>query len=308
MILPYDVQKQVHDFFYDIDEYNIDCQFSELKYGRGKKNYERILKRLETANLPDPSLLKYKTLSTKEIKEYVVEIMCKIFGASYRERLEQYSRLIRIYPIDNYFDSIVETDLEGENQVPKRIYISNKCFSIQVLSTSHEYTHCLLSEYSTNLYNSVLNNVHYNELLPIIVEYIVCYELSKILKEEDLENKHHIVRISHDKDQAAERKEALLLDSKIRQVKSPDVEMIKAYIAYQEHNSFGYILSDIYAIHLLEIYKENHEFIISIIKAIIAGEKSINDLINYFNLSLGNIDIIKRYNQTIDQISLIKRK
>ncbi len=89
-------------------------------------------------------------------------------------------------------------------------------FSIQVLSTSHEYTHCLLSEYSTNLYNSVLNNVHYNELLPIIVEYIVCYELSKNIKEEDLENKHHIVRISHDKDQAAERKEALLLDSKIR--------------------------------------------------------------------------------------------
>ncbi len=308
MLLPYEVQKEVHDFFFDIEEYNLNCDFSELTFSRGKKNYDRILRRLENVNLPDPTLLRYQSLSTKEIKEYLIEILCKIFGKTYKDELERYNRLVKIAPIENPFDAVIESDLIGDKEVPKKILISNKCQSIQIVSTGHEYVHCFLSQYSTNRFNKVINNVHYNELLPIIVEYIICYELSQILKEENLEEKHQLIRIDHDKNQAAERFASLNLEAQLRKSNNMDAQMLKKYIEYQEHNSFGYILSDIYAIYLLDVYKDNSDTITSIIKLIISGEKSINDLINYFNLSLTDIDIINKYNKSIDQIVLTKSK
>lgn len=307
-MIPYEAQKAVNDFFKDIETYNYNHDFPELEYSRGKRNYERVIKRLETITLPNPYQLRFQTLSSREIKEYVLEILCKIFGPSYKEKIEQNNRLIRIAPIDKYFDSITETEQQGEIFVPKKIYISNKCFSIEIVSTAHEHLHCMLSEYGAHLYNSVIGNVHYNELLPIIVEYIVCYELSQILKEESLEAKHRIIRIDHGKNLAEERKSSFLLEPKIRSINSAEAEFMKKYIEYQEHNAFGYIISDMYALHLLDVYKDNRDIIISLIKSIIAGEKSITDLIKFFNLSLTNIDIINKYNQNIDQISLSKRK
>lgn len=307
-MIPFEAQKAVYDFFEDIELNNRNHDFTETEYNRGKKNYERIVKRLETITLPDPYQLKFQTLSTREIKEYIIELMCKIFGSSYKDKIEENNRLIRIAPINKYFDAITESNLQGNIRVPKTIYISNKCFSIQVVSTSHEHIHCMLAPYETDLYNSIIGNIHYHELLPIIVEYIICYELSQILKEEDLETKHRIIRLDHGKNLATERRASQLLDSKIRSINSASGNFMKKYIEYQEHNAFGYIISDMYALHLLDIYKDNRDTIISIIKSIIAGEKSIKDLINFFNLSLTNMDIITKYNQNIDQISLAKRK
>ncbi|MDE5889324.1 MAG: hypothetical protein K2H20_04825, partial [Bacilli bacterium] len=209
-------------------------------------------------------------------------------------------------PIDNPFKATIETDLVGDMQVPKNIFISNKCSSIQVVSTGHEYTHCLLSKYDTHLFNSIMSNVHYKELLPIIVEYIICYELSQNLKEEILEEKHQLIRLDHDKNQAEERASSIMLEGKIRNFNSVDAHVLRKYIEYQEHNSFGYILSDIYGIYLIELYKSDPKTLISLIKAIISGEKSINDLLSFFDLSLTNQEVLNKYNNRIDEIS--KRK
>lgn len=305
---PFEIEKAVYDFYEDLSKYNRNHEFIETKYGRGNLNYERILKRLEKINLPDPLRFQFQVLRTREIKEYILEIMCKILGPEYKAQIEELNRLIRIAPIEEYFDSIVETTIEGDNHIPKTIYISNRCFSIQVASTSHEIIHCLQSPYMTDKFNSIMYNVHYNELLPIIIEYIVCYELSQILKEEDLENRHKIIRLDHGKKLVEERNESMLMDSKLRSAKNTDSNFMKKCIEYQEHSTFGYIISDIYSVYLLDIYKENREKIISIIKELISGQKSIKDLIDFFNLSLTNKDIISRYQENIDELSLTKKK
>lgn len=303
MILPYEAQKEIHDFFEDIELYKRNIDFTELQFSRGKRNYDRILKRLEAVDLPDPSLFNFKTLSTKEIKELLVEIICKIFGPSYKEEVEKYNRLIRIVPIDNPFEATIESDLVGDMQVPKNIFISNKCKSIQVVSTGHEYTHCFLSKYDTHLFNAIMNNVHYKELLPIIVEYIICYELSLILKENDIEEKHRIIRIDHDKNQAEERKSSIMIEPKLRHLNSLDAQVLKSYIEYQEHNSFGYIISDIYGSFLSDVYKDSPNSLINLIKGIISGDNCIKDLLSYYNLSLVNQEVTTSFNQKIESLS-----
>lgn len=200
-------------------------------------------------------------------------------------------------------------DDTNSNLIPTNIFISKKCSSIQVVSTSHEHVHSFVSEYSTHLFNQVLNNIHYKELLPIIVEYIACYELSLILKDENLKEKHQIIRINHDKDQTTELFDCLKLKPCIqRELTGQELNATMKLIEYQEHKAFTYIIADIYGSYLCNVYQTSPEELISIIKRIFNGESCINDLISYFNLSLRNIEILDNYNKQIDYVSLQKNK
>lgn len=310
---PIEIPQETVNFFMDIEQYGINHDFKELQFSRGKINYDRILKKLETVELPDPLSLTYSTLTKDELTNFITEILCKIFGSDLKPKIEEFNKLIVLKNIKNPFDAILETELKSPSQfeVLKNIHISKKCASIEVISTSHEYTHCLVSKYTTHLFNQVLNNIHYKELLPVIVEYIVCYELSLILKTENLREKHQIIRIDYDKNQTMELLECLKLRQMAqRELKGKnlnDAPLMK-YFEYQEHNAFTYILADMYGSYLCNVYQTSPEELISIIKRIFDGESCINDLISYFNLSLKNMEIIDNYSKQIEHVSLQKSK
>ena len=107
MILPADVLREVNDFFEDLTKFNINHEFRELNFSRGNRNYERILKRLEGLNLPDPSLLIFQSLTLKEIKELLIQIMCKIFGSNYKEKIQFLNRMIRLENINDPFEATI---------------------------------------------------------------------------------------------------------------------------------------------------------------------------------------------------------
>lgn len=307
-----EIPKEVFDFFTDLEEYNINHHFEELQFSRGKISYDKIIKKLADVELPNPMSLTYSTLSKQELTETITETFCKIFGFEYKDKIEEYNKLIRYENFENVFQADLQTDLDstGQYQQPVNVFISKQCASIQVVSTSHEYVHCLLSKYTTFLFNKVLNNVHYKELLPIVIEYIVCLELSLTLKNENLREKHQIIRIGHDKDQISEllscRKLKQLLQREMKEKNLQESPIMK-YFEYQEHNSYSYILADIYGSYLCNVYQENPKELIEIIKRIFSSEKCINDLISYFNLSLRNSEVIENYNQTINHLSLRKK-
>lgn len=306
MILPLEVQKEINDFYEDISLFGINHDFSEFQFSRAKTNYSNVLKKLEKIDLSDPMRLTYSVLSLDELTTYLNEILCRIFGTQLKDRITHYNSLLKLENIDNPFDAVVESNCVLGEQVPVSIYISKKCYSIQVVSTGHEYVHCMLSKYDTDLFNKKINNVHYKEFLSILVEYIICFELSKILKDEKLEEKHDLIRMFHDKEQALERRESVFLQSRLDRFNPIDAYVLRRYIDYQEHNSFSYILADLYSIYLMDAYKNNSGDLIKFIKSIIDGDKCINDLIKYFNLSLRNTDVIKRYNNTMDRVALTK--
>ena len=306
MLLPPEAIQQAYNFKVDAKTHGYDMTFKELQFSKGNRNYTRILKRLEEIKLPDPSLFTYNRLSLTELKSLLTEIMIKVLGEDHTSEIEYLNSLLYPTNTSEMFDSILEEEIVGNDFIPKRIHINRELSTIQVASTGHEYIHALLSKYKGKDFNRVMSNIHYKELLSILTEYIIVYELSDMLKDKSLREKHSTIRAKHDKDQATEHKATELLKGKLSklQLDRQTIECLKLYFDFESHNSFGYILSDIYSRRLFSLYQDDPKTLLSIIRHIIHGEKSIQDLLKYYDLSLTNIPTLETFNQ---ELSLLKK-
>lgn len=306
MLLPPEAIQQAYDFKMDTKRFGYDTSFKELSFSKGNKNYNRILKKLEEITLPDPSIFTYSTLTLDELKSLLSEIMIKILGEHHTSEIEYLNSLLYPTRTSEMFDSILEEELKGNEFIPKRIHINRQLATIQVASTGHEYIHALLSKYKGHNFNRVMTNIHYKELLSIITEYIIVYELSTMLKDKSLREKHSIIRAKHDKDQATEHNASDSLKGKLNKLNldRQTIECLRLYFDFEAHNSFGYIVSDIYSRRLLTMYQDDPKVLLSIIRHIIEGQKSIQDLLKHYDLSLTNIPTIETFNQ---ELSLLKK-
>ena len=306
MLLPPEAIQQAYNFKVDAKNHGYDMTFKELQFSKGNKNYTRILKKLEEISLPDPSLLRFNKLSLEELKSLLTEIMIKVLGENHTSELEYLNNLLYPTHTSEMFDSILEEEIVGEDFIPKRIHINRQLATIQVASTGHEYIHALLSKYKGKDFNRVMSNIHYKELLSILTEYIITYELSDMLKDQSLRYKHSIIRAKHDKDQATEHNASESLKCKLSKLKidRETAEYLRLYFDFESHNSFTYILSDVYSRRLLTFYQDDPQALLNVIRHIIHGEKSIQDLLKYYDLSLTNTPTIETFNQ---ELSLLKK-
>lgn len=294
-------KRTVSDFFSDINRYGYNTEYSDLSYGRAKKNYERLLKRLAELNLPDPKKFKFSYMSKKELKDTLESLLNKILGPAYQPIISELLRKIKTIQIDDYFDSIIEEEPQNDCMVPKNIYISNQLYTMEVVSTSHEFAHGFMSKYKGPRFNDHFTNIHYNELLPILIEYIVCYELSILLKDKTLIPRHEQIRAFHDQAQARELLDIRALSGQINRCNSLEKPFYQQYSTYQEHNAYTYITDDIFSIHLSSFYIEDQSTLLKLIKAVIDGEKTLQELINYYGISLRNEETLSLYNEQLDR-------
>lgn len=306
MFLPQEAVQQAYNFKVDAQTYGYDISFRELAFSKGNRNYNKILKRLEEVKLPNPEQFKYNNLTLEELKELLSEIMIKILGENHASEITYLNGLLHPTRTSEMFDAITEEEIVAHEFVPKRIHINRQLATIQVASTGHEYIHALLSKYKGHNFNKHLTNIHYNELLSVLTEYVIVYELSQILKDKSLREKHSILRAKHDKDHALEHKAADELSTKLHKavLDRHTLEALKLYLDYESHNSFGYILSDIYSRRLFTMYQDDPQVLLTILRHIISGEKSIQDLLKYYDLSLTNIPTIETFNTALNQINL----
>lgn len=306
MLLPPEAIQQAYNFKMDAKTHGYDLTFKELQFSKGNKNYSRILKKLEEITLPDPSLFRFNRLSITELKELLTEIMIKVLGDNHTDEIEYLNSLLYPTNTSEMFDSVLEEEVVGNEFIPKRIHINRQLATIQVASTGHEYIHALLSKYKGKDFNRVMYNIHYKELLSILTEYIIVYELSDMLKDETLREKHSIIRAKHDKDQTSEHLASESLKGKLSKLKldRQTVEYLRLYFDFESHNSFGYIVSDIYSRRLFSLYQDDPQTLLTIIRHIIHGEKSIQDLLKHYDLSLTNIPTLETFNQ---ELSLLKK-
>ena len=306
MLLPPEAIQQAYNFKVDSKTYGYDMTFKELQFSKGNKNYTRILKKLEEISLPDPSLFMFDRLSLEELKSLLTEIMIKVLGKNHTSEIEHLNTLLYPTNTSEMFDSILEEEIVDQEFIPKKIHINRQLATIQVASTGHEYIHALLSKYKGKDFNRVMSNIHYKELLSILTEYIIVYELSDMLKDQSLREKHSTIRVKHDKDQATEHKATESLKTKLSklQLDRQTIECLKLYFDFESHNSFGYIISDIYSRRLLTYYQDDPQVLLSVIRHIIHGEKSIQELLKYYNLSLTNIPTLETFNK---ELSLLKK-
>lgn len=316
-------KQSVEAFLDDINRLKYNSEFTELSFSRGKKNYERLITQLNSLKLPNHNTFRYPTLSVAELKSILNELMLKILGESYKNKLEQLGQLIELRDLP-YFSSTINEEFVYQDRYgqikasptgaasismkTKAIYISNQLYTIQVPSTGHEYTHALQSRFKGDKFNETFTNIHYNELLSILVEYILTYELSKMLDDQNIVSSHEVIRINHDHEQAKELTDSRALNVQLNRAKMPANSFYRNYITYQEHNAFTYIIGDIYAVHLLELYKGDSQSINNLIRAALNGEKTLLELIKHFDLSLRNAETLDLYQKQIDRTLKYTRK
>lgn len=297
------ILKQTKDFEVDCHLYNYDTTYQEFKFSRGVKNYNNILKRLKEINLPNPQMFQYTTLTLEELKSYIQEILDKIFSSKYTSIISEYNNLITLEPIPNAFEATLESDVQEDKHIIKKFHLSDKLASIEIVAAAHEYIHALLAKHITTNFNQVISNVHYRELLSILIEYITIYELSELLKQDRLEEKHNIIRIQNCQDHARSLEENhQLLVYMNKALKNPElVSGIKQCVSYAEHNAFGYIVSNIYALKLFTYYQADPKALIDFFTAIIDGEQSISNLLKHYNLDIRNKDTLEPFNLRLEK-------
>ncbi len=288
---------EVQAYYEDIYRFKINNSFDELQFSKGKINYDRLCRRLAKIELPDPSLLPYQQITLEELISSVKEILNKLFDNAYKIDIEELLNKITLDPLPNPFDAALEENFNGDKLLGHKIHLSDKLASIEIVATAHEIIHALLSKYYGPTYNPHMNNIHYKELLSIIVEYIACYELSKTLHD-DLSTKQKINRLFVGNNNVLEHEQ---MKTTIKMVPPILLPQYRIYDEYVEHTGFGNIISDIYGRRLLELYKDDPFTLTKLVSGIIDGDKQIKDLIKYYHLSLTDKPTIYGYYDSVEE-------
>lgn len=269
----------------DIEKYNIDTSYSDIEFRRARNNYNRITTLLSQTNYKDPDTYKTSKIKFKELKELLIEILDLIFDKKYHKEIDSYNKDLLQLSIEDLkeWDNAVSYYISKDKFITTDIQISKRLTKIEVPFVAHEYIHVLLGKFQTLLHRQVLNNFHYDELLSIIVEYITSYELDQI-DNEHLLDKDNLIRLNHNKSNIMEYNAA----QRLKLVEKFDEET-KQDEKYLNHILYQYLICDIYASRILDIYKDDKKDVIGSIIAILEGESSIEELKKRYNISLSDM-------------------
>lgn len=269
----------------DIEKYNIDTSYSDIEFRRAQNNYNRITTLLSQINYKDPDTYKTSKIKFKELKELLIEILDLIFDKKYHKEIDSYNKDLLQLSIEDLkeWDNAVSYYISKDKFITTDIQVSKKLTKIEVPFVAHEYIHVLLGKFQTLLHRQVLNNFHYDELLSIIVEYITSYELDQI-DNEHLLDKDNLIRLNHNKSNIMEYNAA----QRLKLVEKFDEET-KQDEKYLNHILYQYLICDIYASRILDIYKDDKKDVIRSIIAILEGESSIEELKKRYNISLSDM-------------------
>ena len=83
--------KQTEDFEIDSKKYNYNLSYPELSFSKGNKNYNSIIKRLKSIELPNPLEFQYTNLTLEQLTHYISLILNKIFDNAYAEQIKEYN-------------------------------------------------------------------------------------------------------------------------------------------------------------------------------------------------------------------------
>lgn len=288
-----DLLDEVDAYKYDVEVLHRDNSFREFEYSRGQKNYDSIIRRLKSIDIPEPEVLLSKTIELEEFKEYFVTILRIILGEKYEDDIRIAKTFIT--PKDYSHNVDVKTgykDIRG---------ISTPCEFVVSKNLNHiQLAHIINSEITVLLrplykdFAHTITNIHYQRFPGIIATYIAIYELSKILKSENLIGDYEQLYISDDSIQAKNKYEEIIYAlPKFRQ---------KDVLEHYEHNRFSFLVSHIYSTSLIEAYLNDEVEFFKKFRTMIAGEISIPDYLDYYGLNLKDKNVTLKYLNKVDEV------
>lgn len=144
-------------------------------------------------------------------------------------------------------------------------------------------------------FDHTIANVHYQRFPGIVATYVAIYELSKILKSENIIDIYEKYYIHNDTNLAKDRNKIII--SMLPPYRHKDL------FEHNEHNKFSFLVSDIYSTSLIEAYLNDEIEFFKKFRMMIAGEISIPDYLNYYGLNLKDNNVMLKYLNKVDEVA-----
>ncbi|MCI8544991.1 MAG: hypothetical protein HFH09_02035 [Bacilli bacterium] len=267
-------------FFSQIESFNFSLKHIDIFDKLGAKNFEKIKAEAMKTNASFPYSRDFVKTSLEVNKREAVSFTEQILESNS-------GKALLTLPIEkqamDLFDGATLFHYDGEERtiIASKIILFRTDLSYNALSLVHENTHILFN----NPAPAKGFHIHYNELLPILMELIATMRFEETLRDPNL-LKHYIdIRIKTLRDHITEYMQGLQLRA----------AGVKNHIAmeYSIHNSYSYIIAIIYALRLFELYKEEPIAMKKWIQDAITHQRKVEDLLADANVSLKDKDTIK---------------
>lgn len=267
------------------------ADFKELTFSKQKRNLERIKE-----SILNTDIIEFdndtNSLNRKMVEEVLLDILKSFFK---EEELKEY--FLKTI-IDKEFLSSKYDSIEVRNRKTNTLenfLIGGYDYYTVIPNLAHEYTHSKIELQSQIETITFLGNYHYMELMSILMEQIVAKEAEEILNM-PIKKAIDIIRIRHIKE-IVEIKETL-------EKKLINTNTYKLLLEYQQHDTYKYLLGDIFATNLFEEYLKDKEKVSHYIKLILDHKAKIDDFLNEFNISLKERKTQEIYEKKLKRVSI----
>lgn len=267
-------------FFEEANAFGFSLKHIDMFDKQGAKNFEKIkqLALQTSATLPYSRDFTKSTLETN--KKEAIAFTEEFLGSGTAKALKTLSIEKVAMPL---FDGATYFEYNGEKRtiLPEKIVLFRTDLSYSALSLVHENTHILFN----NPAPQKGFHLHYNELLPILMELIATTRFEDSLQDPNLLQHYLDIRIETFRRHLEEYSQGILL----RVSGAKDLIPIE----YSIHNSYSYVICTIYALRLFELYKKNPEIIKQLIQKAITHQITVEELLQETSTSLKDKETIK---------------
>ena len=288
-----DLLSEVDLYLDEVRNLHYDNEFREFSTSKGKRNYEKVIKRLQGLNIEDPEDAIHKSMNLEDFKEYYETVLRIILGKKYEEDIQIAKHFISAKPYFPKTDvKTVYKDIAGESMASDFI-ISKKHNPIQLSQAVNSEIILLLKPLYENFSNTI-SNIHYKRLPGTIAAYMAIYELSHILKQKSLIDDYEEYYIYNDSSYAkgSGRFIADLLPKHHR----------RNVLEHKEHSDFSFLISDIYSSSLISAYLEDKASFLNKYRSMISGNVSIPEYLAYYGLTIQDGKTTQVYQDRIDNV------
>ncbi len=267
-------------FFSEAKSFGFSIKHIDMFDKQGARNFEHLKQEALKTSAIFPYSRDFKKVDLETNKKEAVAFTESMLG-------ENTGNALLTLPIEkqamNLFDggTLFCYDEEKRTITASKIVLFRTDLSYSALSLVHENTHILFN----NPAPQKGFHIHYNELLPILMELIATIRFEETLKDPNLLKYYLDIRIKTFRDHLEEYSQCITLRT----------AGVNDYIPieYSAHNSYSYIISTIYALRLFELYKENPNQIKELIQKAITHQITVEQLLQETNTSLKNKETIK---------------
>lgn len=263
----------------------LSTEYDELIYSKSRRKYE-LLKE-EILKYDYESKFPKTNLTEVDVKLFLYDTLSQLFPdkrAIIKAILPLISENTNFASIEH--DCVVHLD---ENDIVNNIFVYGYDDPVVIPSCSKEIIDGLIAPFE----EKVLSNIHYLHLPGITMEKIISKEAEKEFKQ-PIYHAMEGVRLNHLKLILQNLDEVEAYPKEIK-----NHEFMQSALKYQQHQTFSYVISDIYATALYEKYLEKPKTFIEMFNKVMNSECQLNVLLAYYHISLKNYETVETYQKKL---------